>query len=78
MTWGYFRYLKVVLQLLLIVHLLLFRIFFALASPVFYAMLYGPMKEEGDVEIEDVSVDAFRCLQKYDAVIPVSNDGSLR
>ena len=36
------------------------------------------MKEEGDVEIEDVSVDAFRCLQKYGAIIPVSNDGSLR
>ena len=41
-------------------------------------MLYGPMKDKGDVDIEDVSVDAFRCLQKYDAIIPVSNDGFLR
>ena len=65
-------------DVLLIVNLLVFRIFFALASPVFYAMLYGPLKEQGDVDIEDVSVDAFRCLQKYGAIIPVSFDGSLR
>ena len=45
------------------------RIFFALASPVFHAMFYGPMKEEGDVEIEDISAEALRCLQKYGAVI---------
>ena len=36
-------------------------------------MLYGPLKEEGDIDIKDVSVDAFRCLQKYGAVIFVSN-----
>ena len=61
MTWGYFGYFE---DVLLTVQLLLFRIFFALASPVFYAMLYEPLKEEGDIDIEDVSVDAFRCLQK--------------
>ena len=41
------------------------RIFFALASPVFHAMFYGTIKEEGNVEITDVSVEAFLCLQKY-------------
>ena len=45
------------------------RIFFALASPVFHAELYGILKEQGDVEISDVSPDAFHCLQKYGATI---------
>lgn len=31
----------------------------AAASDVFKAMFYGPMKEEGDVDIEDVSAAAF-------------------
>ena len=44
------------------------RIFFGLASPVFYAMFYGSMKEQGNVEITDVSAEAFLCLQKYGAV----------
>ena len=41
------------------------RIFFALASPVFHAELYGSMKEEGNVEITDVSFEAFLCLKRY-------------
>ena len=41
------------------------RIFFALASPVFHAELYGSIKEQGNVEITDVSVEAFLCLRKY-------------
>ena len=51
------------------VSLYLARIFFALASPVFHAQLYGTLKERGDVEISDVSIDAFHCLQKYGATI---------
>ena len=43
----------------------LFRIFFGLASPVFHAMFYGKMKQKGDVEIVDISVEAFQCMKKY-------------
>ena len=28
-------------------------------------MFYGPLKEEGDVQIEDVSAEAIKCLRKY-------------
>ena len=54
---------------LLPVNILIFRIFFALASPVFHAMFYGSLKEEGDVEVNDVSIAAFRCLQKCGVII---------
>lgn len=34
----------------------------AIASPVFYAMLFGPLKETADIQIKDISIKAFRQL----------------